>query len=242
MQVLQNTVDITSTPRQYRNRSNPRTPVRAAEPLRDAIYLVGDDPHLREQISDCFSAAGTRVIGFPSAQEYLDFVGEDAASCVVIDDNLPDMCGLELQCRLAARSKPPVIFVSGRYDVRLTVCAMKAGAIDFFSKPFEMSALVAAIRTGLTQDRRSRLRRAELATLQSRFQLLTPREREVLPLVVGGLLNKQAASILGISEVTLQIHRSQVMRKMQADSLADLVRMAMKLHISHWREHPVSVQ
>jgi FixJ family two-component response regulator len=236
MQVVQSNVDIAIAPRQYRNRPNPRTIDRAAEPLRDAVYLIGDDPFLREQISDCFGAAATRVIGFSSAQEYLDFVGNDAASCVIIDDNLPDMCGLELQCRLAATSKPPVVFISDRCDIRLTVCAMKAGAIDFLTKPFDVTALVTAIRTGLSQDRRSRVRRAELATLQSRFQLLTPREREVLPLVVGGLLNKQAAGVLGISEVTLQIHRSQVMRKLQADSLAELVRMALKLRIPYWRE------
>jgi FixJ family two-component response regulator len=117
---------------------------------------------------------------------------------------------------------------------------MKAGAIDFLTRPFDLPCLVAAVRAALAQDRKSRQKKAELAKLQERYSLLTPREREVLPLVVGGLLNKQAASILEISEVTLQIHRSQVMRKMQAASFADLVRMAVKLRVPHWREAPAS--
>jgi FixJ family two-component response regulator len=239
MQSVHSDTNIAIVPRQYRNRPNPRaldSPV--AEPLCDVVYFVGDDPFLREQISTRMSNPGTKVLGFQSAKQCLDFAGRDAAACVVIDSSLRDMCGLELQCRLASTSNPPVIFVSDGCDVPLTVCAMKAGAIDFLTKPFELSALIASIRTGLAQDRRLRQRRAELARLEGRLRLLTPREREVLPLVIGGLLNKQAACLLGISEVTLQIHRSQVMRKMEAESLAELVRMALKLRISHWREQP----
>jgi FixJ family two-component response regulator len=117
---------------------------------------------------------------------------------------------------------------------------MKAGAIEFLTKPVDLQALIAAVQTAFAQDRKLRRRKAELAELRERFSLLTPREREVLPLVLGGLLNKQAASILGISEVTLQIHRSQIMRKTQAESLAELVRMAMKLRIPYWRESQLS--
>jgi FixJ family two-component response regulator len=239
MQAVQRTTEIASTPRQYRNRPNPRKDLVAeAEPLIDVVYLVGDDPILCEQVSTNLAATETKVIAFLSATEYLDFAGKAAAACVVIDCNLPDMSGLELQCRLASTTNPPVVFVSDRSDVPFTVRAMKAGAIDFFEKPFDLAALVMAIQTGLAHDRRTRQRQAELGALQERLHLLTPREREVLPLVIGGLLNKQAAGILGISEVTLQIHRSQVMRKMQANSVAELVRMAMKLRISHWREQP----
>ncbi len=239
MQSVQGSASIVTESRQYRNRPNPpKFEALNMEPLSDAIYLVGDDPLLRGQLSSFMSATPAKVIGFSSAKEYLSFAREDAAACVIIHSDLPDMCGLELQCRLASTSNPPVIFISDRSDVHLTVCAMKAGAIDFLNKPFPLSALTAAIQTGLAQDRKLRQRKAEIAKLQARLHLLTPREREVLPLVIGGLLNKQAASILGISEVTLQIHRSQVMRKMQADSLAELVRMAVKLRIAHWREQP----
>lgn len=239
MQAVHRETDVASLPRQYRNRPNPRTlDTICADPPRDTICLVGDDPFLREQISKWPSLAGTKVLGFSSANDYLVFVSNDSAVCVIIDSDLPDMCGLELQYRLASASNPPVIFVSDRSDVALTVCAMKAGAIDFLRKPFDLPALITAIHTGLEHDRRLRQRKAELAKLQARLHLLTPREREVLPLVIGGLLNKQAASMLGISEVTLQIHRSQVMRKMEADSLAELVRMAIKLRIAHWREQP----
>ena len=234
---------LPSVTRLYRNRPNPRTSAPApAETLRDGIYFVGDDPCLYDQIATGFSAAGSRVLGFFSAREYLEFSAKDAAACVVIDNNLPDMSGLELQRRLAATSHSPIVFISSSGDVPLTVCAMKAGAIDVFCKPLDFSALMTAILAGLEHDRKLRQRKAELAKLQVRLQSLTPREREVLPLVIGGLLNKQAAGLLGISEVTLQIHRSQVMRKMQASSLADLVRMAMKLRVSHWREEPGRVQ
>lgn len=237
MQAVHSSSQTATPPRQYRNRPNPRShDVAPTESLCDVIYLVGENAFLRERISEHLNAVETKVMGFASAKEYLDFACRDAAACVVIDSNLPDMCSLELQCRLASASNPPVVFISDRCDVSLTVCAMKAGAIDFLPKPFELSTLMAAIQAGLTRDRRLRQRKSEVAKLLSRFNLLTPREREVLPLVIGGLLNKQAANLLGISEVTLQIHRSQVMRKMEADSLAELVRMAIKLRIAHWRE------
>ncbi len=207
------------------------------EPPCEVIYLVDGDPQVRREISKSLTALGMKVFSFASAIEYLAFSGKDAAACVILNIQLPDISGLELQRRLAKKGNPPVIFISDQCDIRSTVCAMKAGAVEFLTKPVDMAALVTAVRTALAQDRKLRQKRAELARLQQRFALLTPREQEVLPLIVGGLLNKQAASILGISEVTLQIHRSQAMRKMQAESFAELVRMAMKLRIPYWREN-----
>jgi FixJ family two-component response regulator len=203
----------------------------------EVVYLVEPDYGTREEISAFLSALGMNVVAFASAADYLAFDGRDTAACVVLNLHLPDTSGLELQRRLAKTTNPPLIFMSDQGDVAATVCAMKAGAIEFLTKPFDLPALVAPIQSAFSQDRKQRQRKAELATLQARFALLTPREREVLPLIVGGLLNKQAASVLGISEVTLQIHRSQVMRKMQAESFAELVRMAIKLRIPYWREN-----
>jgi FixJ family two-component response regulator len=207
-----------------------------AEVDRDVIYLVDDDWQFRQEISAFLSALGMKVVSFPSAIEYLAFKRRDTAACVILNTHLPDISGLELQRQLAAEANPPVIFVSDQCDIRSTVHAMKAGAIEFLTKPVDLATLIAAVKAALAQDRKLRQRKAELDKLQTRLALLTPREREVLPLIVGGLLNKQAASVLGISEVTLQIHRGQVMRKMQAESFAELVRMAVKLRIPYWRD------
>jgi len=144
---------------------------------------------------------------------------------------MPQMGGLDLQRHLSGESGPPIIFMSGKGDIPSTVRAMKGGAIEFLTKPLDEDALLTAIRTAFAQDRKLRQRHADLAKLRERLASLTPREREVLPLVVGGLLNKQAAAVLGISIVTLQVHRGQIMRKMAAKSLAELVRMASKLGI-----------
>jgi FixJ family two-component response regulator len=237
MQTVYRNTEVAPIRREYRNRPSPRSFDRqAAERICDVVYLVDKDPNVREEVSELLSALEMKVIAFPSASEYLDFDRKDSAACVILDISLPDIGGLELQRRLAESSNTPVIFISGRFDVTAAVSAMKAGAIEFLTKPVDLPALVAAVRAALVQDRKQRQRKAEFAKLQERLSLLTPREREVLPLVVGGLLNKQAASVLGISEVTLQIHRSQVTRKMQAESFADLVRMAMKLRIPYWRE------
>jgi FixJ family two-component response regulator/nicotinamidase-related amidase len=195
-----------------------------------------DDARARQEISEFLTTLRMKVMSFSSAIEYLAFMGRDTAACVIVNAHLPDISGLELQRRLAERTNPPVIFVSDRCDIPSTVSAMKAGAIEFLTKPVDLVALIAAVRAALAQDRKLRQKKAELAKLQEGYSLLTPREREVLPLVVGGLLNKQAAALLGISEVTLQIHRGQVMRKMQAESFAELVRMAVKLRIPYWRE------
>ena len=237
MQAVESNTDFVTSPRIYRNRphscafNSPRP-----EPLCDVIYLIDADAHIREEISACFSALGVNVIAFASATEYLAFNGRETAACLVLNTHLPDISGFELQRRLTEKANPPVIFISDHCDIASTVRAMKAGAIEFLTKPVDLQALVTAVQAAFTQDRKQRRKKAELAELQERFSQLTPREREVLPLVVGGLLNKQAASVLGISEVTLQIHRSQVMRKTRAESFAELVRMAMKLRIPHWRE------
>jgi len=197
----------------------------------EVVYLVTDNPCVHDAVSMLRAVAGTEVVGFRSTPEFLRFARADQSSCLILDLPCRDADGLDFQCQLAEKACPPVIFICGHSDIGSAVRAMKAGAIELLTAPVDPSVLIEAIRVAIAHDRRLRLRRAELAALQKRLALLTPREREVLPLIVGGLLNKQAASALGISEVTLQIHRSQVMRKMQAESLADLVRMAFKLRI-----------
>jgi len=238
MQAVYRETDVTFPPRVYRNRPSPISANFVREQPYDVIYLVEADQAISDDLSSYLEAQGMKIVAFASATDYLGFVGGETAACVILNIQLPDVSGLELQRQLAERAHTPVIFIGDQCDIASTVRAMKAGAIDFFTRPFDLPALMAAVRVALAQDRKARQRKAELAKLQERFSLLTPREREVLPLVVGGLLNKQAAAILEISEVTLQIHRSQVMRKMQAESFADLVRMAVKLRIPHWREAP----
>jgi len=239
MQAVYRETDVTFPPRVYRNRPSPISTNFVREQPCDVIYLVEADQAINDYLSSYLEAQGMKVVAFTSASDYLGFVGGDTAACVILNIQLPDLSGLELQRQLAERANTPVLFIGDQCDITSTVRAMKAGALDFFTRPFDLSALMASVRVALAQDRKARQRKAELAKLQERFSLLTPREREVLPLVVGGLLNKQAASILEISEVTLQIHRSQVMRKMQAESFADLVRMAVKLRIPHWRGTPL---
>jgi FixJ family two-component response regulator len=236
MQAVYRETDVTFAPRVYRNRPSPIPTNLAREQPCDVVYLVDADPVFCANLSAFLAAQDMKVVTFGLAADYLAFVGRDRAACVILNIQLPDVSGLELQRQLAERTNMPVIFIGDQCDIASTVRAMKAGAIDFFTRPFDLPALMAAVRVALAQDRKAQQRKAELAKLQQRFSLLTPREREVMPLVVGGLLNKQAASVLGISEVTLQIHRSQVMRKMNAESFADLVRMAVKLRIPYWRE------
>jgi FixJ family two-component response regulator len=198
---------------------------------RDIVYIVDDDIRLREALSELIGSLGRTAITFGTAAEYLATNLADSPSCLILDMLLPDMSGLDLQHRLAHENCPPIIFISGRVDIPATVRAMKAGAVEFLAKPVCPDALETAIQTALTEDRERRRRRSELNLLQTRFESLTPREREVLPLVARGLLNKQAAAALGIANVTLQVHRSQVMRKMAARSFAELVRMAERLGI-----------
>jgi FixJ family two-component response regulator len=195
------------------------------------VFVVDDDAGLRAALCDLLASLGLRAIGCATATAFLAMQKPESPSCLVLDMELPDINGLDLQRRISDGYHPPIIFVTGNGDVRASVRAIKAGAIDFLTKPFSTHDLMAAIDAAILQDIEVRRAGAEFTQLRQRFSCLTRREREVLPLVVGGLLNKQSAARLGISETTLQIHRSRVMRKMEARSLAQLVRMAGKLSV-----------
>jgi FixJ family two-component response regulator len=169
---------------------------------------------------------------FGSAAEYVEYAKPDLPACLVLDVELPDINGLDLQRQLRDAGHPPIVFITGHGDIPSSVRAIKDGAVDFLAKPFTQQDLMAAVDAAIAGDRQARLERAERARLQQRHASLTPREKQVLPLIVSGFLNKQAAAELGVSEVTLQIHRSRIMRKMEAGSFADLVRMAGQLNIA----------
>jgi len=196
------------------------------------VYVLDDDYRVREALTSLLSSVGLRVEVFASAAEYLKFRKLDSPACLILDLELPGMSGLDLQREIAGGDAPAIVFVTGHGDVPSSVRAMKAGAIEFLLKPFDDQELLRAIDAAIAQDREARLKRAEMAELRRRYALLTPREREVLPFVVAGLLNKQTAAELGNSEITIQVHRGQIMRKMAASSLADPVKMAGKLGIS----------
>jgi FixJ family two-component response regulator len=198
---------------------------------RNVAFVVDDDASVRESLSKLLASLGIHAVAFGSATEYLAFPKPDLPACLLLEMELPDTNGLDFQKQIANKVHPPIIFITSHGDIPSSVRAIKLGAVDFLTKPLREAALIRAVREALEQDQRSRMKRAEQASLQQRVSHLTPREREVLPLVVGGLLNKQAAADLGISEITYQIHRSKVMRKMKAASLADLVRMAERLQI-----------
>ncbi len=195
------------------------------------VFVVDDDRRIREALAELLLSFDLRAVTFGSAAEYLACEKPDVPSCLVLDVQLPDINGLELQAQFAPGSLPPIVFITGHGDIPSSVRAIKAGAVDFLTKPFEQADLMRAIHAALEQSRENLHSGAELADLQRRLSTLTPREREALPLIVGGLLNKQSAAELGISEVTLQIHRGKVMKKMGAQSLAELVRMATALKI-----------
>jgi FixJ family two-component response regulator len=195
------------------------------------IYLVDDDPRVREALEELLASRGYRAITFASAAEYVQFPKLDVPACLILDVRLPDIDGLQLQRQIAGSDHPPIVFISAHGDIPLSVRAMKAGAVDFLPKPVRAAELLGAVRSAISQDADARMRRAERESLRQRASQLTPREREVLPLVVSGLLNKEAAAELGISEATLQIHRGRIMKKMKAESLAELVRMAALLEV-----------
>ena len=195
-------------------------------------FVVDDDPSVRRAIKRLIGSVGLQVELFGSAQEFLQAAHSDVPSCLVLDIRLPGISGLDFQRELAAANiHIPIIFISAHGDIPMTVRAMKAGAVEFLTKPFRDQDLLDAIQVGLERDRTRRQQEAELATLRKRLETLTPREREVLPLVVSGLLNKQIAAEIGTSETTVKVHRSQLMRKMGANSLAELVRLAERIGI-----------
>lgn len=194
------------------------------------VFVIDDDASMRDAISRLLNAVGLTVQTFASAREFLNGKLPDVAGCVVLDVRLPGLSGLDLQREMVERGiHIPVVFITGHGDIPMSVQAMKAGAVEFLTKPFRDQDLLDAVRSGIQLDRKEREERAELAELRDCVRQLTQREQEVMSLVVSGLLNKQIALRLGTSEKTIKIHRSQVMRKMRATSLADLVRMSQKL-------------
>lgn len=195
------------------------------------VFVVDDDKRVRDGLSEFLEASQVNVMTFATGREYLDAPKPDTPSCLVLDVQLPDVNGFEIQAKLSDNAHPPIIFITGHGDIPMTVRAMKLGAVDFLTKPFREDDLLTAIETALERDKIARQERAELLDLQAKLDCLSARERDVLPLVVSGLMNKQGAAKLGISEITFQIHRGNMMRKMHADSLADLVRIAGKLNI-----------
>jgi FixJ family two-component response regulator len=201
------------------------------------VFVVDDDHRVREALCSLISSVGLRVAAYGSAAEFLEAEKPDAPACLVLDLQLPGSSGLELQRELADGSGPPIIFITGHGDIPTSVRAMKAGAIEFLPKPFGDQELLQGIDAALALDRKGRRERAELAELQKHYALLTPREREVLPFVVAGLANKQTAAELGTSEITIGVHRGQIMRKMGARSLAELVRMADRLALTRGAGH-----
>lgn len=194
------------------------------------VFVVDDDAAVRDAIKDLLESVGMRVEAFVSGAEFLKRAPADAPACLILDVRLPGMSGLEFQRHLNASGFDiPIIFITGHGDIPITVQAMKNGAVDFLTKPFRDQELLDAIHKAIDRDRQRREQNAEVTSLRERYEELTPREREVMSLVTHGLLNKQIAAELGTSETTVKIHRGQVMRKMGADSLADLVRMADRL-------------
>src|SRR5215831_10126177 len=213
-----------------RSGESKRTPSSQATPV---VFVVDDDVSVRESLEALIRCAGWQAETFASAQAFLSRPPVETPSCLVLDIELPGLNGLELQERIAAdRSELPIIFITGHGDIPRTVRAMKAGAVEFLTKPFADDVLLQAIQRAIERSRIALEREAELGALRDRQASLTPREREVMALVVSGKLNKQVGGELGISEITVKAHRGQVMRKMKADSLADLVTMAATLRLA----------
>ena len=204
------------------------------EPLeaQRVVYVIDDDASMRESLRSLFGSVGLRVEAFGSAPEFLGKKLPDAAICMVVDIRLPGLSGLDFQAELTkANIDVPIIFITGHGDIAMTVKAMKAGAVEFLTKPFRDQDLLDAVKLGLEKNETSRKSQRTSAIVRSLFESLTPREQEVMKLVAAGLMNKQVAAEMGVSEITVKVHRGNVMRKMKANSLADLVRVADMLDI-----------
>jgi len=195
------------------------------------VYILDDDFRIREALVSLFESVGHVAIAFELASEYLTYKRPNTISCLILDLDLPGMSGLELQEEIAGTDAPPIIFLTGQGDIPSSVKAMKAGAVEFLLKPFDEEDLLRAVESAFELDRQRRIKGDELTELKKRYASLSPREREVLPLVVSGLPNKQTAAELGKSQITVQVQRGRIMKKMAAESLANLVKMATKLGI-----------
>ena len=202
------------------------------------LAILDDDKSVQNALQDLIESEGMSTLCFDSAEQFLNSEDRHKAACLIADIRMPGMSGIEVQAKLKAeRCRIPIIFITARGDIPSTVSAMKGGAIDFFTKPIDGTALLNSIEKALQQDRENRQEAIEYAGLVAKYESLTPREREVLPLLVCGLLNKQVAFELGITEYTVQFHRGRIMRKMKADSFAALVLMATNLSFNN-RQHP----
>jgi FixJ family two-component response regulator len=215
--------------------SKKRLPTKAEEVIMGSpnqmVYVVDDDPTVCDALSSLLRANGKNVQALSSGAEFLSFERRDAGACLILDLRMPGMDGLEVQRLVSNEASIPVIFITGRGDVPSTVKAMKGGAVDFLTKPIDETVLLAAVEHALRKDRIARCKALEHGDLLARYHSLTPREQEILPLLASGLLNKQIAWDLGITEYTVQIHRGHIMRKMTADSFATLVKLAGKLNL-----------